>query len=46
MVYRFINPRAESSIPLAALLVFCYLAALIVLNLIPLNLVACSFVKP
>lgn len=46
IAYRFINPRAQASIPLAALLVFCYLAALIVLNLIPLNLVACSFVKP
>lgn len=45
MAYRFIKSSGEASIPLAALLVFCYLAALIVLNLFPLDFIACSFVR-
>jgi hypothetical protein len=34
------------TIPLAGLLVFFYIAGIILLNLVPLELIECSFVKP
>lgn len=44
--FQFIKSDGPKTIPLAGLLVFFYLAALIILNLTPLELIACSFVKP
>lgn len=45
MAFQFINSKDVKSIPLAGLLVFFYLAAIITLNQIPLNLIDCSFIK-
>lgn len=46
MVIPFKNAENVKTIPLAGLLVFFYIAAIIFLNLVPLNLMECSFVKP
>lgn len=46
MAFQFIKSDVLKTIPLAGLLVFFYLAALITLNLIPLDLIECSFIKP
>jgi hypothetical protein len=46
MAFQFIKSDALKTIPLAGLLVFFYLAALTILNLIPLEFIECSFVKP
>lgn len=46
MAIQFIKSAGAKTIPLAALLVFCYLAALLVLNRIPLDIIHCSFMKP
>lgn len=46
IAFQFIKSDALKTIPLAGLLVFFYLTALIILNLIPLEFIGCSFVKP
>ncbi len=46
MAFQFIKSDALKTIPLAGLLVFFYLVALIILNLIPLEFIECSFIIP
>ena len=46
MAFQFIKSDALKTIPLAGLLVFFYLAALTILNLIPLEFIECSFITP
>lgn len=46
IAFQFIKSDAPKTIPLAGLLVFFYLVVLIILNLIPLDFIGCSFVKP
>lgn len=46
MAFQFIKSGALKTIPLAGLLVFFYLTSLIILKLIPLEFIECSFIKP
>lgn len=46
MLIPFKNAENVRTIPLAGLLVFFYIAGIILLNLIPLDLIECSFVRP